>query len=686
MDKKDKTMNKPQIPLLRRPVIRILVIWSVESIGLVLLAWIMKSVTVTNFPVAVATTAVIGLLNALLWPLFGRIIVPFAVFTLGLGALVMNGIVIMLTSNLLEGFEVASLGSAILLAVLLTAVNTIASTLLTIDDEGSWYRNVVKRRIKRKSKPVETDVPGIFFLEIDGLAKPVLEKAMAAGYAPTIKRWLENGSHQLVGWETDLSSQTSASQAGILHGNNDNIPAFRWYDRQRKQIVASSNPDEVSALEKRHSDGNGLLADGGASRGNLLSGDAPIVSVTASTMKDLSRLHTGDFYAYFISPYNITRTVVLAVWDVILEKRQFRRARKNNVTPILDKHHRGGKYPLLRVFTTIVMREINIYTLIGDMYAGVPSAYATFVGYDEVAHHSGVESEDALDTLRKLDEQFARLESAAKGAPRPYKFVVLSDHGQSGGPTFLQRYGFGLEELVRQLAKTHFVQAVTETNESWGHVNVFLTDVVKNDEKAGKAVGRMVKKNMTNDEVVLGPDKHESAQLPSETDIVVLASGNLGLVYGTKRENRIVLEEMETYLPGLLDGLVAHEGIGWVMVKSVEHGPVAIGRNGRHYLASGKIEGSDPLAAFGPNAARHLLRYNEFTDAPDMYINSFYNAETNEVAAFEELIGCHGGMGGYQTRPFLLYPADLSLTEPDLVGAPAVYRQLKTWLRQTQNG
>jgi hypothetical protein len=71
-----------------------------------------------------------------------------------------------------------------------------------------------------------------------------------------------------------------------------------------------------------------------------------------------------------------------------------------------------------------------------------------------------------------------------------------------------------------------------------------------------------------------------------------------------------------------------------------------------------------------------LRRYDDFPDAPDIYVNSFYNAATNEVAAFEELIGCHGGLGGDQTRPFLLFPAEL-------VGAAAVYRQLKRWLGQS---
>ncbi|MCA9875199.1 MAG: phage holin family protein [Anaerolineales bacterium] len=666
-------------PRAKRPLIRIIVIWIIEAVAILILTYLLNGLHVPNFRTALAAAAAIGLLNALLWPLLSYLILPFAVLTLGLAALALNGVIIMLAAYLVPGFTVDSIWWAMGAALGLTAVNTIASSLFTIDDDSSWYRNVVRRRAKRMARPEVTDVPGFLFLEIDGLAEPVLEKAMRDGYAPTMKRWRDFGSHKLVEWETDLSSQTSASQAGILHGNNDNIPAFRWYDRQRRDIIASSSPDEVAALEKRHSDGQGLLADNGASRGNLLSGDAPIVSLTASTMKDLSRLHLTDFYAYFVNPYNLTRTMLLLVWDVLLEMRQFRRARKNNVIPILDKQHRGGKYPLLRVFTTVIMRELNIYTLIGDMYSGVPSAYATFVGYDEVAHHSGVESTDALDILRKLDEQFARLESAAKDAPRPYHLVILSDHGQSGGQTFKQRYGIDLQELVQQYAKAHQVQGIMQTNEAWGHLNVLVNDAIQNDKRTDKFLKRMTRGQTKDGEVKLGPDEDEQ-DLLEEAQILVLASGNLGLVYGTRLQERIRLEQIEMIFPGLLAGLADHEGIGWLMVNSDE-GPVVIGQNGRYYLTPDRIEGENPLAGFGSNARCHLLRYNEFPDAPDIYVNSFYNAETNEVAAFEELIGCHGGMGGYQTRPFILYPAQLTITEPELVGATAVYRQFKTWLR-----
>jgi putative membrane protein len=678
-----------------RFVIRVLVIWAIEVLGLLFMAWLLPRVQVESLQAAVVAVAAIGILNALLWPILSYLILPFAVLTLGLLSLVLNAGLVLLASEFVAGFQVDGLWPAVWLTLGLTAINLILSSLLTIDDDNSWYRNVVQRRMRRRGRraagdrPIESKVPGILFLEIDGLARPVLERAIHEGYMPTLAHWLQSGIHRLAGWETDLSSQTSASQAGILHGDNQNIPAFRWWDRARKQIVSSSSPQEVARLEQEHSDGNGLLAEGGASRGNLFSGDAPNVMLTASVATDLSRFHAADFHAYFVDPYNFSRTLLLTLQDVILEIWQFRQARRRGVYPILDRKKRGGKYPLLRAFTTVVMRELNVHTLIGDMFAGVPSAYATFVGYDEVAHHSGVESEDAFDVLHKLDRQLARLESAAQQAPRPYHLVVLSDHGQSGGATFKQRYGMTLEEFVRQLANEKAADAYrvagdVDVHEDWKHVNVFLTETIQSERKSVSGPVRRIVQGRTQDgRVDLGPQGQEvtAGQIQDLTSrIVVLASGNLGLVNSALLDERATLEQIEATYPGLLDGLVRHEGVGFVLVRSEDHGPVVIGAEGRTYLADGRVEGKNPLAVFGPNAAAHLLRTDGFPDAPDILVNSFYDPETGQVAAFEELIGSHGGLGGWQTMPFLMFPSTLPAPSEPIVGAASLFRVLKGWV------
>ena len=684
--------EKRRTPIAKRPVVRILIIWFIQTVALIIMTFLMDSVVVADIRTALAVTAVIGLLNAVLWPILSYVIVPFAVLTLGLAALALNGLIVWIASVIVPGFDLVDYWSAFWLALGMAAINIILSTLLTIDDDHSWSRNQVKRRMKRIEKPEPTDVPGVFFLEIDGLSLPVLNKALDEGFMPTLQRWINEGTHVLTGWETDTSSQTSASQAGILHGDNSNIPAFRWYDKESGEIVASSNTKVLPILEKEHSDGDGLLSDNGASRGNLLSGDAPYVMATASTITDRSRFHASEFQAYFANPYNVSRTFMLFFWDVFLEIRQFRHARKNNVQPILDKHHRGGTYPIIRAVMTVVMRELNIYTLLGDMFAGRPSAYATFVGYDEIAHHSGVLDPGAFDVLHKLDQQFARLESAIEDAPRPYHLVILSDHGQTGGATFLQRYGKSLEEFVQELmTDEHKVETPMDSSESYGMLNAFLTDTITNETSGTtKMLGSIFKGKTVDGEVKLGPEGHkirqeiregskETEDKDEQPAIYALASGNLGLISFTQWPERMTMEEINEAFPAVLPGLAQHEGVGFVMVQSEEHGPLVIGADGKYFLADDRVEGQNPLEGFGINAPDHLRRTNGFPNCPDILVNSYYDPQENEGCAFEELIGFHGGMGGMQTQPFILHPAELK-TNGDLVGAASIYHLCKGWV------
>jgi hypothetical protein len=159
----------------------------------------------------------------------------------------------------------------------------------------------------------------------------------------------------------------------------------------------------------------------------------------------------------------------------------------------------------------------------------------------------------------------------------------------------------------------------------------------------------------------------------------VAASGNLANIYFLGDTTRLTLEAIHARYPGLVEALVAHPGIGFVLVRSDALGALAIGRDGVHHLADGRIDGTDPLAPFGPRAADHLRRLDGFTHVGDLLVNSAYDAELDEVAAFEELVGSHGGFGGPQVRPFILAPTDLPYDGTPVVGAPAVHRLLVGW-------
>lgn len=592
---------------------------------------------------------------------------------------------------------------AVAMAALLAAANVTTGTLLAIDDDEPYFQHLVRPILKQRPALHQTDVPGVLFLEIDGLAAPILRRAMETGHMPTMARWLASGSHRLATWECDFSSQTSASQAGILLGDNFDIPAFRWYEKESGRLMVSNHPTDAIEIERRLASGDGLLAGGGTSRSNVFSGDAQETIFTFSTILNAGKHRARPFYPLLVRPYNVLRVLLLFLWDRWLEWRAARHQRRHDIRPRMD---RGGIYPWVRAATTVILRELNQYAVVGDILAGVPSVYATYFGYDEVAHHSGIERPDALAVLKGIDAQFDRLERFVQRAPRPYHLVVLSDHGQSQGATFLQKYGLSLSDVVRQLTgDRHSVAALQTKDGGWGKASVIFTDLL-NDIIAGdngfvaRRLRQMVGKHsrivgeyeppqagLKRVFVELRPDgqasEEEDAEAAAEpAELVVLASGNLGLIYCTQWTERLTLEQMNAAFPGLIPGLSRHEGIGFLLVRSEDNGPLAMGAAGIHYLRDGRVEGEDPLAGFSPHAAAHLLRTDGFPHVADIMVNSAYDEEREEIAAFEELVGSHGGMGGLQSHAFLLYPAAWQLEDAPIVGTAQLHRQLKRWVKQ----
>ena len=245
---------------------RTLVIWASEVIALILMTRVVPGLWVDSWASAILVVALIGLLNAIMWPTLSRIVLPFFVFTFGVGALLLNGFVIWLASLSVSGVHIEG-WALIIVPIGIAAINTAVSSILTIDDDTSYYRAVLARHLKHASRDVANQKQGVVLLEIDGCSGSVLREAIQRGHMPTLERWLKDGTHRLIDWETDLSSQTGASQAGILHGNNDNMPAFRWVEKENgNKIVASNGPSDAPMLEKRISNGHGLLAPNGASR------------------------------------------------------------------------------------------------------------------------------------------------------------------------------------------------------------------------------------------------------------------------------------------------------------------------------------------------------------------------------------------------------------------------------------
>jgi uncharacterized membrane protein YvlD (DUF360 family) len=658
-----------------------LVVLLLDAAILMLLSELLSGFVLEGAAGALSAAALIGLLNAFVWPALVRLTLPLTVLSLGLAGLLLNGLLVAFAIDLLPGGHIDGALEGTVVTLVMAAVTAGVYALLAIDEDDYWYRQVVRRQLRRRNQIIESQTPGLLFLEIDGLAHEVLWRALADGNAPNLAGWLRDGSHQLERWETDWSSQTGACQAGLLHGDNEDMPAFRWWEKDRDKAIVTNHPRDAEELERRHSDGRGLLHEDGASRANILSGDAVHSMLTMSTALQRRGRIGADYAAYFSRPYAVARTIALSIADIARERGAVRAQVRDDVRPRIA---RGRSYAFVRAWGTVVQRDLQVAAVVGDVLAGRPVIYTTFLAYDEVAHHSGIARHDALAVLRDLDRQIARIATACEDAPRPYRLVVLSDHGQSQGETFRDRYDETLEQVVLAACEPDSTYAVEGgDDDALSYLSAGLTEVASEDTAAGRTVRMATRERVADGAVTLDRDSREEIEQGARHEVPelsVMASGCLGLISFPREPGRVSFERIESLYPRLIPALRDHAGIGFILVRSEQSGALVIGDRGINYLDEGRVEGEDPLLPFGPNAAGHVRRSDGFAHCPDLMINSTYWSEFEEVAAFEELVGSHGGMGGPQSHPFVLHPSELPWPTSDVVGAEQVHRIFRGWL------
>ena len=653
-----------------------LVVVLIDAATLLLLAVVLSGFTVDGLWAALGTGLILGLINAFVWPVLSRFTLRLSVMTLGLFGLLLNGLVVALAMLSMPWLQIDGLSEALVITFTLAAITSLVSALLAIDEDSTWYLNVVQAQARIRGDRTATDVPGIVFLEIDGLAHDVLRRAIANGSAPTINQLIREGNFELQEWQTDWSSQTGACQAGILHGNNHDMPAFRWWEKDTGRAIVTNHPRDAAEIERRQSDGAGLLFDGGASRANILSGDAPYSQLTMSTVLEHRKGIGRAYAAYFARPYAVIKTAVFTIIEVFRERASAIGQERRDIQPRIK---RNWSYAVMRAWATVIQLDLQVSAVVGDMLSGRPAVYTTFLAYDEVAHHSGIERTESLQALRKVDRQLRRIMNVAPLSPRPYRFVILSDHGQSQGSTFLDRYGYSLEDMVSRLCEGAEVGPVSGgEDDARAYINASAAESDGDDSVTLKTLRRVGRSG----EPGTHPDKSETeepeeAELPPE--LSVMASGCLGLISFPREPGRLSKEQIDRLYPQLIEGLRTHPGIGFLLVRSDDDGALVLGPAGTHFLDQERVEGKDPLEPFGPNAAMHVKRSDEFPHCPDLMINSTYWRELDEVAAFEELVGSHGGMGGLQSQPFVLHPADLEWPTEPVIGAEAVHHVLKDW-------
>jgi hypothetical protein len=525
---------------------------------------------------------------------------------------------------------------------------------------------------------------GFIIIEIDGLAYPYLRQAMKQGQMPYLSRLVLDRKLRLARWRCGLPSTTPASQAGILYGNNYDIPGFRWYVKETGDSIMCKLPGTVRAIQERLAAGRAGLLRGGSSYTNMFDGDARLALFTLSALGRHRLFENvrglGFLILFGLSPIRLIRVIGLSLWSwLVYVVKRF--ATWIRVRP------RGSHFtflgPLLEIFNNIIFREVTTFSVMLDIYRGMPAIYAAYTGYDEIAHHFGADSKEALRAVRAVDRQLRQIDRIRQlYHQREYDLYILSDHGMSPSVPFRQVYGQTLQELIdAHTGEEVQVEDAAEGDEGLPEARIrFLIDEIRGLEERRKRpmaaqLLRATRRRLETSQLV--ETLEAEWDLERRAEIAVRNSGSLSHVYFDVTPRPMDMSEVALLYPALLQELVGHEGIGLVagrdgqeVIVAAQNGTLWIGPEGW------RLEGENPLSYLSDPAwaAEQVARVARFPHAGDLILIGAWNGEF--VVSFEEQVASHGGLGGPQDWPFLAFPPDQLRSPLRIRNSEEIYSRL----------
>jgi hypothetical protein len=540
-----------------------------------------------------------------------------------------------------------------------------------------YYR--AKYHLFRREKRPHDGRRGLIMLQLDALAYADLRRAIDRGYCPTIQKLLVDGTFELRRWFCGLPSATPYCQAGIFHGENSGIPAFRFYDKPSRTLVTCNAPQGVQYIRDRIKS-PGALA-GGSSYVNLLDGDASTVAFTVATREKMSVYQRlgGMRMAMLIllHPVRVARMLVQSVLEYLLEEwERLIGELSRRVT------HSEGIFPFIRILSNVIIRELQTMAILLDVYLGVPVIYSTFMQYDELAHHFGPSSRQALADLRRTDARIAEIWRMARIAGgRQYDLVILSDHGMTPARSYRVKFGESLGATVERILDTEVLASHSERSE-YADIGPEVLEAVAAITPPEQTRTRRLLRRATVwlrsryglREIII-PEKYRVA---TTHDVVVTYSSCLALLYFADDEKRLEIASIlaDPRRRDLYLGLLSHEGIG--LIATVDGDGVHVeSREGKARIRNARLElleGRNPMDPYG--TATHVLRAVESLvmqpNAGDCVLFGAYDGY--DIISFDDQVGAHGSAGGDQVYPFLITPSWLGVASEKLEDARDIHR------------
>lgn len=545
------------------------------------------------------------------------------------------------------------------------------------------YRALARRMGREVESEEKEDQTGLIILQIDGLSHSTLQRALERGAMPHLRRMIEREGYRLEPWWCGVPSSTPAVQGGIMYGNNQEVPAFRWYEKASGRTVVAKHPRDARLLQDRLSAGRVGLMTGGSSYVNIYDGGARLSLFTISALGGERFFENvrGLSFALLLglSPIRLLRLLKDVAVDFVRDLGQrlvgrfdTRVGRRRRPFTLLGS--------FLQIIASVIFRELQTFGVLLDIYRRVPVIYANFYGYDDVAHQLGPLDRETERVLRGIDGRIREIDATRRrfADRRVYELFVLSDHGMSPCTPFKERYGQTLGQfMASQVAKDAPVELDETISREWrttreaGYLLEELEGISAHlswrSQRLAGALRDFVARRIP------AEDEHDY-DLSRHRDLILRNSGTVALVYFPLAAHQMDLSEIELAYPGLLRSLVEHPGLGLVLGRERGEAMAMTVRGPRRLLnlddpLIGDLLHNLPRPA---RAARQLARVATFANSGDLLLYGRWNG-AGQTIAFEPHWATHGGIGGDQNRPFMLLPPGVTWDLAEVAGPEELY-------------
>jgi len=512
----------------------------------------------------------------------------------------------------------------------------------------SWLDRLV-RRLRLGHAPARGR-PRLLVVQIDGLSRAVLERALAEGRMPFLRRVIERGGHRVVPMSVGLPTSTPAFQMAAMYGVRPDIPGFHYHDKRRRTDVYFPRAGDAAWVEEHHAAGRRGIVAGGSTYGCVFTGGAVNNLFSFAVLKR----PTGAGLAQTLSAFVVLLWVV--VKSSVVSLITIGRALLEFVADPVEAP-RGWKLLAIKVGISVWVRELFTLSASRDLYNGAPAVYVNYLDYDVVAHAYGPRDRRALRALRAVDHSIHQLFRTARRVPEyAYDVYVLSDHGQAHCTPFDRLTGG--RRLERLLFEDFLcpggAHEVGPSRPQGRRVAAGIKAI-----RAGRAPGIVQRFfNYLEDDFpwLLG----ELKEARERGGVRVICAGPNAFVYFLDDAAPLTIEQVEARFPGLAEELTRTRGIGFVLARSAS-GPICFWRGKRYRLdevGEGPFAGRADLAL----VMQGIIDLMGMPSAGDLVL---YGLEaTNGNISFIAETGAHAGPTEDEMQTFVIAPPHVRLGGP----------------------